>query len=54
MSKKDKLEQIKGKIGYGFWENLPDGRTVIRFATSWATKESNVDYLIDLMRSIRD
>lgn len=31
---------------YGFWENLPDGRTVVRLATSWATRQSDVDSLL--------
>ncbi|MBR3836391.1 MAG: low specificity L-threonine aldolase [Clostridia bacterium] len=44
----EKLDLIKDKVGYGFWHKL-DGRTVIRFATSWATEKSQVDELIDLL-----
>ena len=32
-----------------FWENLPDGRTVMRIATSWATRDEDVDALIALL-----
>ena len=28
---------LEGKVAYEVWEHLPDGRTVVRFATSWAT-----------------
>lgn len=46
-------ETAKQRIGehasFGFWETLEDGRTVVRFATSWATKEEAVDELIGLL-----
>lgn len=31
------------------WENLPDGRTAVRFATSWATTDEQVEKLIALL-----
>lgn len=43
---KAKLEE---KVVMGFWENLPDGRIVMRIATSWATTEDNVNRLIELL-----
>ena len=43
------LARLEGAVAYGFWEKLPDGRTVIRFATSWATKEEDVDALLALL-----
>ena len=33
----------------GFWENLPDGRVVMRLATSWATTAEDVDALIEAL-----
>jgi hypothetical protein len=33
----------------GFWENLPDGRRVMRIATGWATADAEVDALIALL-----
>jgi len=33
----------------GFWENLPDGRVVMRLATSWATTREDVDRLIGVL-----
>lgn len=44
-----KLKQLQEKIKFSFWEKYDDENTVIRFATSWATKEENVDLLIDLL-----
>ncbi len=43
------LARLAGKVAYGFWEKLPDGRTVIRFATSWATKAEDVEALLALL-----
>ena len=40
------LAKLDGEVAYGFWEKLPDGRAVIRFATSWATKAEDVDALL--------
>lgn len=45
-----KLEQLKDKLSYSFWEKYDDNKTVIRLATSWATKEENVLALIELMK----
>ncbi len=36
-------------IEMGFWENLPDGCTIMRLATSWATTDEEVDALIALL-----
>lgn len=44
-----KIEELSDKVTFEFWEKLPDGRTVVRFATSWATKESDVDALLALI-----
>lgn len=45
----EKLEKIKDKVGYSFWENIDGEHTVIRFATSWATEKSQVDELLTLL-----
>ena len=41
--------RLEKKIVMGFWETLPDGRIVMRIATSWATTEENVEKLISLL-----
>ncbi len=43
------LSRLDGKVVYSFWEKLADGRTVIRFATSWATRVEDVDALLALL-----
>ena len=40
------LAKLEGSVAYSFWEKLSDGRTVIRFATSWATRAEDVDALL--------
>lgn len=41
--------RLADDIEYGFIEALPDGRSVIRFCTSWATRDEDVDALIALL-----
>ena len=43
---KEQKERLSRIATFGFWENLDDGRCVVRFATSWATKEEDIDALI--------
>ena len=43
------LEALEGKAKFGFWEKYDDTHTVVRIATSWATKMDEVRQLIDLM-----
>ena len=40
---------LEGKVQYEVWEHLPDGRTVVRFATSWATTPEQVAELTALL-----
>ena len=44
-----KLEELQKHVRYGFWEKYDDTHTVVRFATSWATKEEDVEKLKDLL-----
>lgn len=39
----------EGKAKFGFWEKFDDTHTVVRIATSWATRMDEVEALIDLM-----
>ena len=41
--------RLAQQVSFSFWEPLPDGRSVVRFATSWATTAENVDALIALL-----
>ena len=40
------LARLSGQVAYGFWEKLPEGRTVIRFATSRGTQPEEIDALL--------
>jgi threonine aldolase len=48
------LEGLKDKASYSFWERLSDGRTVVRFATSWATQERDVDELLSVLGQVKE
>ena len=47
--KQDELERLRQSVTFSFWERLDADRTVVRFATSWATQESDVDALIRIL-----
>ena len=44
-----KAKALSRRVEMGFWENLPDGRVVMRLATSWATTVEDVDRLIEAL-----
>lgn len=44
-----KLEKLKEKVKFSFWEKLDEGNTVVRFATSWATTEEDIKALDNLL-----
>lgn len=43
------LKALEQKATFEYWETLTDGRTVIRFVTSWATREEDIDELINIL-----
>lgn len=43
------MDELKKEVAFSFWEQYDDTHTVIRFATSWATKEEDVDALLALL-----
>ena len=45
-----RLEALGNEVEYSFWEKDDETHTVIRFATSWATQEENVEKLCELLR----
>lgn len=45
----NKIEEMKEKITFGFFEKYDDNNTVMRFVTSWATNEDDVDRLIEVL-----
>ena len=45
----DQLEKITEKVRISVWEKPDDSHTVVRFATSWATADADIDALIELL-----
>ena len=43
------MEALSQKVSFSFWENYDPQHTVVRFATSWATREEDIDALLQLM-----
>lgn len=44
-----KMEELKKGVAFSFWEKYDENHTVVRFATSWATKEEDVNALLNLL-----
>lgn len=43
------MEELKKKVGFSFWEKYDETHTVVRFATSWATKRESVETLLSML-----
>ena len=44
----EQMAKIGEKCRFGFWEKLPDGRSVVRFATSYATTKEEIQALAEI------
>lgn len=44
-----KMEELKEKVTFSFWEKADSTHTVVRFATSWATKKEDIEELMKLL-----
>lgn len=38
----DKMNELAKYVTFGFWENLDENHTVVRFASSWATTDADI------------
>ena len=45
----EELEELKKDVQFSFWEKKDDTHTVVRFATSWATRMEDVQKLLSLL-----
>ena len=41
----DEMERLRKEVAFSFWEKLDEERTVVRFATSWATTDEDIEKL---------
>ncbi|MFC5733966.1 threonine aldolase family protein [Cytobacillus gottheilii] len=46
------LSKLGEKYSFSYWGKVDDGKSVVRFCTSWATKKENVEMLIEDIRSL--
>lgn len=44
-----KMNELSEKVTFSVWEPVDETHTAVRFATSWATKEEDLDELIELL-----
>ena len=42
-------ERLEKEVAFSFWEKMDETHTVVRFATSWATKMEDVKALIEIL-----
>ena len=47
--KNEEMERLKEHVAFSFWETLDENHTVVRFATSWATKEEDLKHLEEIL-----
>lgn len=45
----NQMDMLQKKVAFSFWEKIDANHTVVRFATSWATKEEDVKQLISIL-----
>lgn len=50
----DILDKLSQKYSYSFWEKIDENHSAVRFCTSWATIEENIDALISDIREYSD
>ena len=48
---KDLAARLEGHVSYQLWKDMPDGRRVARFCTSWASPTYNVELLLNLLKN---
>ena len=46
-------KKLLEKVRCSFWEKFDDDHTVVRFATSWATREESIDNLEDILKELK-
>ncbi|MFL0198100.1 threonine aldolase family protein [Clostridium sp. WILCCON 0269] len=44
-----RMTELAEKVEFSFWEKYDDTHTVVRFATSWATNEADVEELLKIL-----
>lgn len=45
----NKMNQLKEKVTFSFWEKIDENHTVVRFATSWSTTDDDIKKLREIL-----
>jgi len=45
----EKMESLKEKVAFEFWERIDENKAVVRFCTSWATTEQDIHTLSEII-----
>lgn len=45
-------EKLSERVAFSFWEKIDEDHTAIRFCTSWATRDDEVDGLIEVLKEL--
>ncbi len=48
------LPRLQQQVEYSFWERADETHTVIRLASSWATRPEDVDRLLAVLTALRE
>jgi len=49
----DEISKLKEKVSFDYWDRIDESHQVVRFATSWATKEEDVCELFTLLDDLK-
>lgn len=49
---REQMDKLAQKYSYEIWEEYDETHTVVRFCTSWATQDQNVQQLLEDIRSL--
>lgn len=44
-----KMKELRKEVSFSFWQAIDENHTVVRFATSWATKMEEIEKLLKLL-----
>ncbi len=45
----EEIERLQDKVSFEFWGPADEGRKIVRFATGWATREEDIDALMNIL-----
>ena len=50
---KEEIAWLSKKVSFDFWYPVDENHQVVRFATSWATKEEDIDMLMNILDEMK-